>query len=129
MKQSNRTIVCLCGSTKFKDAYAAANLSETLAGKIVLSVGGFLHAGDPITPKQKEELDLLHFNKIELADEVLILNVDGYIGESTRGEIALAVLLHKRLRFLEPVAGEAWLENHTHELGAMAPYFSRLGLL
>lgn len=101
-------IVCLCGSTRFKDAFDDANYHETMAGKIVLSVGFFMHAsgnrhGESIgaTPEQKIALDALHFHKIDLADEVLILNVGGYIGESTRKELNHAKKMGKPIRYLE----------------------------
>jgi hypothetical protein len=100
-------IVCLCGSTRFFDAFQDANYQETMQGRIVLSVGFYgassihgEHIG--ITPEQKAELDELHLHKIDLADEVLILNVGGYIGESTRRELGYAQSLNKVVRFLEP---------------------------
>lgn len=103
--------VCLCGSTRFYDAFQRANYEETMAGKVVLSVG--FYAGSPgemvkqhgegvgITPEQKIELDWLHKYKIWLADEVLVLNVGGYIGESTRSEIEFASAIGKPVRYLE----------------------------
>ena len=101
-------IVCLCGSTRFKDAFDEANYQETMAGKIVLSVGFLMHAsgnkhGDGIgcTPEQKISLDELHKRKIDLADEVLVLNIGGYIGESTRSEIEYAEKLRMPIRYLE----------------------------
>jgi hypothetical protein len=44
----NRKIVCLCGSTRFGDAFAKANLEETLAGNIVLSVGCYTHSDEQL---------------------------------------------------------------------------------
>lgn len=88
-----------------------ANFRETMAGKVVLSVGFYMHRPEAvqvhgetvgITPEQKIMLDELHMRKIDLADEVLILNVGGYIGESTRRELDYAVRLGKKVRFLEP---------------------------
>ena len=73
-------IVCLCGSTRFMEAWQAANLSETLAGNIVLAVGcntksdADLQRLGRLTPEKKAELDELHLHKIDLADEVLVLN-------------------------------------------------------
>ncbi len=100
-------IVCLCGSTRFSEAFHEANLRETLVGKIVLSIGcdfksdtDLLLAGQ-LTPEDKERLDELHLRKIDLADEVLILNVGGYVGESTKREIAYAQRHGKYLRWLE----------------------------
>lgn len=101
-------IVCLCGSTRFYDAFQRANYEETMAGKIVLSVGFYPHSSEQahgetigITPEQKEALDQLHKHKIYLADEVYVLNVGGYIGDSTRSEIAFAEALGKPIRYLE----------------------------
>jgi hypothetical protein len=96
-------IVCLCGSTKFKEAFETANKIETLEGHIVLSVGFFMHReSEPISPETKIQLDCLHLEKIKLADEVLFLNCDGYIGESTYREFLFAYGLGKGIRFLEP---------------------------
>ena len=102
------TVVCLCGSTRFRDAFDEANYTETMAGKIVLSVGFFMHAsgnrhGEAIgaTPEQKVALDELHKRKIDISDEVLILNVGGYIGESTRSELNYAISHGKKVTFLE----------------------------
>lgn len=106
---SERTIVCLCGSTRFHKEFARANYEETMAGKIVLSVGFFMHSSQEAhgttfacTSEQKKALDALHLDKINLADEVLILNVGGYIGESTSRELQHARDAGKKIRFLEP---------------------------
>jgi hypothetical protein len=105
-----RTIVCLCGSTRFYEAFQAANYRETMGGKIVLSVGFYPHAqhvhGEThgCTPEQKIALDELHKDKIDLADEVLVLNVGGYIGDSTRSELAHAIKTGKPVRWLEEPA-------------------------
>lgn len=88
------------------DAFFDAGWAETLAGKIVLSVGVWRegptdHAGEWIGEDVKRRLDELHLRKIDLADEVLILNVGGYIGESTRREIEHAERTGKSVRYLE----------------------------
>ena len=97
------TVVCLCGSTKFKDEFLLAQKRETLTGKIVLSVGWFSHAdADVFYPNEQEKqmLDDLHKRKIDLADEILIIDVNGYIGESTRSEIEYATKLQLPVRYL-----------------------------
>lgn len=101
-------IVCLCGSTRFYSAFQEANYRETMAGKIVLSVGFYPHSQDKAhgedkgcTPEQKIALDVLHKQKIDLSDEVLVLNVGGYIGDSTRSEIEHATKAGKPVRYLE----------------------------
>lgn len=102
-------IVCLCGSTRFYTAFQQANYDETMAGRIVLSVGFYPHAtaeaghGEGVghDSAEKVALDELHKRKIDLCDEVLVLNVGGYIGTSTRSEIAYAVACDKPVRYLE----------------------------
>ena len=96
-------IVCLCGSTKFKKQFIDSNYKETLAGNIVLTVGWFSHTdGDTWYPSddEKRDLDELHKRKIDLADEILVIDTDGYIGESTRSEIDYAEKHGKRIRYL-----------------------------
>ncbi|MGE4544198.1 MAG: hypothetical protein AB7D06_08815 [Pedobacter sp.] len=96
-------VVCLCGSTRFFDAFRDANRAETMEGKIVLAPGVFGHCGDPLTDDDKLRLDILHYWKIDLADEVLVLNVGGYIGSSTQNEIEYAKRTGKPVRFLEAI--------------------------
>ena len=100
-------IVVLCGSTRFPDAFADASKRLGLEGVIVLSVSMFGHAGD-LTEEEctighpvKDGLDELHKRKIDLADRVLVLNVGGYIGDSTRGEIEYAQHHGKPIDYLE----------------------------
>lgn len=85
-------IVCLCGSTRFYKTFDEQNFKLTLEGKIVLSIGCNTKSdeGLKLTPEDKMRLDELHKRKIDLCDWVLVLNVDGYIGDSTKSEIAYA---------------------------------------
>ncbi|WP_245598449.1 hypothetical protein [Glycomyces arizonensis] len=83
-------IVCICGSTRFRDDMAEANRKFTLAGTIVLAPAVFQHRGDAITTDQKRTLDELHLKKIDVADVVFVVDPGSYIGESTRREIAYA---------------------------------------
>lgn len=107
-------IVCLCGSTRFSEAYQEANLRETLEGRIVLTIGADMKSDNDLfllmPPNErahlKKTLDELHLRKIDLADEVLVLNVGDYIGESTQREIEYARNHHKVIRWLEPHGGE-----------------------
>lgn len=99
-----RTVVCLCGSTKFRDQFMRANYEETMSGRIVLSVGFFMHAQGAvqINSEQKADLDRLHLDKIDMADEVLAINVGDYIGTSTKRELWYALMRQKRIRMYEP---------------------------
>ena len=96
-------VITLCGSTKFKEQYLEVQKRLTLEGNIVISVGLFGHAGDveALKDKTKAMLDRQHLAKIDLADEIFVINVDNYIGDSTRNEIEYAKSKGKRVRFLE----------------------------
>lgn len=101
----NYKIVTLCGSTRFKEQFMQAQKDLTLQGCIVISVGLFGHSGDTEvwTEGTKAMLDDMHLRKIYLADEIFVINVDGYIGESTRCEIAYARQTGKPVNYLCPV--------------------------
>ena len=102
-------IVCLCGSGRFMDTFYRVNHDLTLRGIIVLSIGVSKHldtaedhfVGESLGPGQLIKLDELHLRKIDLADSILVLNVGGYIGESTKKEIEYAHQHHKPVEYLE----------------------------
>ena len=96
-------IVCLCGSTRFFKTFDEQNFKLTLEGKIVLSIGCNTKSdkGLGISEEQKEMLDELHKRKIDLCNTVFVLNVDGYIGKSTRSEIEYAKFIGKPVKYLE----------------------------
>lgn len=112
-----RTIVCLCGSTWFLPAFEMANRNETLKGKIVVTIGVDLKVRDRPFLEQtktateldeiKKELDRLHKDKVRLADEVLVLDIDGprKIGTSTQEEVDLASSLGKKVRWWSEEGG------------------------
>jgi hypothetical protein len=97
-------IVCLCGSTKFKEQLIEENARFTGEGEIVLSVGWYSHADQrELTEEFKTQLDVLHKHKIDLADHVYVINVNGYVGDSTLSEIDHARATGKPITFREPV--------------------------
>ena len=101
----NYKVVTLCGSTRFKEQYMEIQKQLTLEGCIVISVGLFGHSGDEEVwkPGTKEMLDDMHLRKVDMADEIFVINVGGYIGESTKREIAYAEEKGKKVNYLEPV--------------------------
>ncbi|MFJ5646325.1 hypothetical protein [Streptomyces sp. NPDC093223] len=108
---SRPAIVVLCGSTRFWEQFTEAALYETAAGRIVLAPGCNLRTPHALwsTPdraaRMKAMLDTLHLRKIDLADDVLVVNPGGYIGDSTRREIEYARSLGKEIRYTHTVPG------------------------
>ena len=102
--KSKYKVITLCGSTRFKEQFLEAQKRLTLDGNIVISVGLFGHSGDDEvwTEGTKEMLDDMHKRKIDMADAIYVINVGGYIGESTRSEIDYAARHGKEILFLEP---------------------------
>ena len=103
-------VITLCGSTRFKEQFLEAQKRLTLEGNIVISVGLFGHSGDNevwenmdegTLTRTKEMLDDIHKRKIDMADEIFVINVGGYIGDSTRSEIDYALKQGKTVRYLE----------------------------
>ena len=94
-------VITLCGSTRFRKEFERINKKLTLEGNVVISVGCFGHAGDVITQEQKELLDEIHLQKIDMADEIFVINKDGYIGASTTREIRYAESVGKKIVYLE----------------------------
>lgn len=103
--QGKYKIITLCGSTRFRDEFMEAQKRLTLEGNIVISVGLFGHSGDEEVWDEgvKEMLDDMHLNKIDMADEIYVVNPGGYIGESTAWEISYARAMGKEIRSLCPL--------------------------
>jgi hypothetical protein len=95
-------VITLCGSTKFRDEFIAEQKRLTLQGYIVISVGLFGHSGDDEVWSEdtKIMLDDMHKRKIDMADEIFVINVGGYIGESTKSEIEYALKTNKKVKYL-----------------------------
>lgn len=106
----NYRVITLCGSTRFKEQFFEVQKKLTLEGNIVISVGLFGHAGDSevwdgmdegTLSKTKEMLDDMHKRKIDMADGIFVINVGGYIGDSTKSEIEYAKKTGKTVEYLE----------------------------
>ena len=104
-KAGKYKVITLCGSTRFKDSFLEAQKRLTLEGNIVISVGLFGHSGDSEVWNEgiKEMLDDMHKRKIDMADEIYVVNVGGYIGSSTKSEIEYAISTGKTVSYLEPM--------------------------
>lgn len=108
-------VITLCGSTRFKDQFMEAQKQLTLDGNIVISVGLFGHSGDnevwegmdeDTLTKTKLMLDDMHKRKIDMSDGIYVINVGGYIGDSTRSEIEYTKRTGKDIQYLEEPVSE-----------------------
>jgi len=109
MELTKPKVICLCGSTQFTEQMLIKQWELTKQGNIVLSWCALpswyfqgqdkAHIGDQ--EGVKEIVDAIHFRKIDLSDEVLVINIGGYIGQSTRNEIAYAESVGKPVKYLE----------------------------
>jgi hypothetical protein len=118
--KQGRKVITLCGSVKFWDEYVRQNAILTLQGNIVFSCGLSLKAGyedlicDLPLDDVKADLDFIHLRKIDLSDEIFVLNVGGYIGDSTKREIEYALSKGKVIRYLESPCNTTTVQELPH---------------
>jgi len=95
-----RLIITLCGSTKFKEFFLYMQKHLTLQNHIVISVGLFGHADNiKLRRHEKEMLDDMHKEKIDISNAIYVIDIGGYIGESTRREIEYARKMGKKIYY------------------------------
>lgn len=109
-------VICLCGSTRFTETMLVTQWNFTKQGYVVLSWCALpswyfdgedkSHIGDQ--EGVKEVVDEVHKRKIDLCDEVFVLNINGYIGESTKSEVLYALEHGKLIKLLEPDWSYPW---------------------
>ena len=96
-------IITLCGSMRFKEEFLKVKEKLTLERNIVLTPNFFNNIKGKITTEMKKTLDEMHRQKIEMSNEVFVINVNGYIGESTKSEIEYAIANRKKVKYLEKI--------------------------
>lgn len=101
----NYKVITLCGSVKFKQEFEAVQRKLSLDGNIVISVGVFDPAmgNERLDEGTKKMLGDMHKKKIDMADEIFVINKGGYIGDSTKSEIEYAIKLNKKVNYMEPI--------------------------
>ena len=100
--QHKYNIITLCGSIKFKDEFIKVQEKLTLDGNIVFTPNFFTSIKkEQIDEKTKQMLDEMHKQKIDMSDEIYVINFEGYIGESTKSEIEYAKTKGKKISYLE----------------------------
>ena len=105
MNLDNRyNIITLCGSIKFKDEFIRVQEKLTLEGNIVFTPNFFNNIKkEDIDLETKKMLDKMHRQKIDMSDEIYVINPGGYIGESTKSEIEYAKSKGKNISYLESI--------------------------
>lgn len=94
-------VITLCGSSKYKDEFEKVQLDLTLQGNIVLSLPIFSqNDGLVLSDEQLNMLSEMHKQKIDMADEIFVVNPNGYIGNSTKQEIEYAISTNKPVNYL-----------------------------
>lgn len=105
MTRKKIKIICYCGSLRVAlDAFKKAEYDSIFDGHIaLLPCCMFVDIQREYGEKSDYKImaDELHKRKIDICDEVFILNVGGYIGESTRSEINYAKSIGKPIKYLE----------------------------
>ena len=104
MNNNKYNIITLCGSIRFKTEFLKVQEKLTLEGNIVLTPNFFNNIKkEDINDDIKDMLDKMHRQKIDMSDEIYVINVGGYIGESTKSEIEYARAKGKKISYLENI--------------------------
>ncbi len=101
-KLKKYNIITLCGSINFRDEFLKVQEKLVLEGNIVFTPNFFDNIKkEEISLETKEMLDKMHKQKIDMSDEIYVINQGGYIGESTKLEIEYAKSKGKKVTYLE----------------------------
>jgi hypothetical protein len=108
-------VITLCGSTRFTDQMLIKQWELAKQGHVVMTwcVLPFTYLKDSRTHLAEQEglgdvMDMVHKKKIDLSDEILVINVDDYIGESTKSEILYAINTRKHVKYAYPHKKRDW---------------------
>jgi hypothetical protein len=104
------TVITLCGSMRFREEFERLDAELTLAGHVVLTPTALAPSRE-LNAEERARLGRIHLQKVSMADEVLIVNVGDYVGESTRREIEHARSRGVAVSYLEPHAPDHYADN------------------
>lgn len=96
-------VITLCGSIKFENEFMKVQEKLTLDGNIVFTPNFFNNLKGEINAETKKMLDEMHRQKIDISNEIYVINCGGYIGESTKSEIEYAKANGKKISYLEDI--------------------------
>lgn len=94
-------VVTICGSMKFKDKMMEVAKELEIKNKYI--VIQCVYTTDKFNEEEQQILADIHHKKIEISDAIYVVNVNGYIGNSTSKEIEQAKKLGKEIMYLEPI--------------------------
>lgn len=104
MKEEKAKVITMCGSLKYKYEFIRMSEKLELDGNCVLSVVYPTKENkDCYTKSEVDILDRMHKQRIAMSDAIFVVNVDGYIGSSTKSEIEYAKSLGKEILYLESI--------------------------
>ena len=96
-------VITLCGSIRFKNEFMKVQEELTLDGNVVFTPNFFNNLKGEINAETKKMLDEMHRQKIDMSNEIYVINCGGYIGESTKSEIEYAKANGKKISYLEDI--------------------------
>ena len=97
-------VITLCGSIRFKNEFMKVQEELTLDGNIVFIPNFFNNLKGEIKKETRKMLDEMHRQKIDMSNEIYVINCGGYIGESTKSEIEYAKANGKKISYLEDIS-------------------------
>lgn len=97
-------VITLCGSIRFKNEFMKVQEELTLDGNVVFTPNFFNNLKGEINAETKKMLDEMHRQKIDMSNEIYVINCGGYIGESTKSEIEYAKANGKKISYLEDIS-------------------------
>lgn len=95
-------VITLCGSAKFKKEFFIVQQKLTLEGIIIL-LPTFFEDCVEVSGSKYSMLKDMHIKRIDMSDEIFVINKNGYIGENTKFEIEYSLKIGKKINYLEQI--------------------------
>lgn len=96
-------VIALCGNYKYKKEILQEQTKLALAGNVVIMPAVFNKADENLNNAERLTAQMLNYQKIEMSDEVYIINKNGYLDESIKLEIQYAAILKKPITYMEKI--------------------------
>ncbi len=97
-------IITVCGSYKYKKEMIEITEMLTLKGNCMITPNELTKTNkDAYTEEDILMIDKMHKQKIKISDAILVVDVSGYIGSSTKSEIEYAKSLNKEIIYYSDI--------------------------